>query len=232
MDQLIESRTKRTRRLLEAGIVAGPLFVLIVLIQLAITPGFDIGRHPISLLSLSDNGWIQIANFVLSGLLAIAFAAGTRRVLTGRGSTWGPRLLTLYGLGLVAGGVFLADPGLGFPPGTPDGIPSTFSWHGTIHAFAPPSALTALIGAIIVFARRFAGRGERGWVLYSALTVVAALALVMSMGFEGASLRLALATAIGWAWVTALASRLMAGREDTAQQVSRRRAESASPATQ
>src|SRR5688500_11702298 len=220
MTQPIDAGTRGTRRLLTAGIVAGPLFVAVVLIQLAITPVFDLGRHPISLLSLSDNGWIQIANFVLAGLLAIAFAVGTRRVLSGRGSTWGPRLLTVYGLGLVAGGVFLADPGLGFPPGTPDGIPSTFSWHGTIHAFAPPVGLTALIGAVIVFARRFAGRGERGWVLYSALTVGAAIALVLSMGFEGASLRLALATAIGWAWVTALASRLLAGRENTPEPVS------------
>src|SRR5687768_11354689 len=99
MTQPDDSRTTGTRRLLAAGVLAGPLFVVVVLIQLAITPGFDLGRHPISLLSLSDNGWIQIANFVLGGLLAIAFAVGTRRVLTGRASTWGPRLLAVYGLG-------------------------------------------------------------------------------------------------------------------------------------
>ncbi len=231
MTQPNDPATRGTRRLLAAGVVAGPLFLVIVLLQLAITPGFDLGRHPISLLSLSDNGWLQIANFVLGGLLAIAFAVGTRRVLSGRASTWGPRLLTVYGLGLVAGGVFLADPGLGFPPGTPDGIPSTFSWHGTIHAFAPPLAFTALIGAVVVFARRFAGRGERGWVLYSFLTVGAAIALVMSMGVEGASLRLALASAIGWAWISALAGRLLAGSEDTAEPVSRGHVESASAAT-
>jgi hypothetical protein len=230
MTQPFESRTTRTRRLLAAGVVAGPLFVVVVLIQLAITPGFDLNRHPISLLSLSEIGWIQIANFVLGGLLAIAFAIGARRVLTGRGSAWGPRLLALYGLGLVAGGVFLADPGLGFPPGTPDGIPSTFSWHGTIHAFAPPAALTALIVAVIVFARRFAERGERGWVIYSALTVVAAVALVISMGFEGGSLRLALASAIGWAWVSALANRLLARGENTAEPAPGRLIDSASPA--
>src|SRR5687767_1854044 len=159
MTEPTDARTRRTRQLLRAGVVAGPLFISVVVIQLAITPGFDLARHPISLLSLSDTGWIQITNFVLGGLLAIAFAVGARRVLSGGGSTWGPRLLALYGLGLIAGGVFLADPGLGFPPGTPEGIPSTFSWHGTIHAFAPPAALTSLIGAIIVFARRFRGRG-------------------------------------------------------------------------
>ena len=228
MARPINPGTPGTRRLLTAGLVAGPLFVVVVLIQLAITPGFDLGRHPISLLSLSDTGWLQIANFVLGGLLAIAFAVGTRRVLSGRASTWGPRLLIVYGLGLVAGGVFLADPGLGFPPGTPDGIPSTFSWHGTIHALAPPLALTALIGAVIVFARRFAERGERGWVLYSFVTVGAAIALVLSMGFEGASLRLALATAIGWAWLTALASRLLTHRADATAPVSTRPVESAS----
>jgi hypothetical protein len=231
MSQRSSPRTAGINRLLAAGVVAGPLFVVIVLIQLAITPGFDLNRHPISLLSLSDTGWIQIANFVIAGVLAVAFAVGTRRVLTGRGSTWGPRLLTVYGLGLVAGGVFLADPGLGFPPGTPEGIPSTFSWHGTIHAIAPPLALSALIGAVVVFARRFAGHGERGWVLYSLLTIGAAVALVISMGFEGASLRLALATAIGWAWISALAGRLLAESTTTTEAVSLRAGSESSAGT-
>jgi hypothetical protein len=230
MTDSIDARTKRTRHLLMAGVIAGPLFISVVLIQLATTPGFDLGRHPISLLSLSANGWIQITNFVVGGLLAIAFAVGARRVLSGRGSTWGPRLLALYGFGLIAGGVFLADPGLGFPPGAPEGIPSTFSWHGTIHAFAPPAALTALIGAVIVFARSFSERGERGWVRYSALTVVTAVALVMSMGLDGGSFRLALATAVGWAWVAALAARLLTGLDETVESTASW-VESSSPAT-
>ncbi len=198
-----------TRRLLQAGVVAGPLFVLLVLVQLATTPAFDLARHPISLLSLAERGWLQIGAFVVSGLLSVGFAAGVSRSIEGRGATWGPRLLALYGLGLIAGGVFVADPGLGFPPGTPEGIPSEFSWHGILHAFAPPAAMTALVGAAIVFTRRFRAAGERDWATYSALTAIVILAMAASMGAEGMSVRLALATLLGWVWLTAFALHLV-----------------------
>ena len=58
--------------------------------------GFDLARHPLSLLSLGDLGWIQIANFVLSGLLFLACAAGMRRVMVeGKGpSSWSARAMT------------------------------------------------------------------------------------------------------------------------------------------
>lgn len=134
-------RRRRTRLLLTAGVLAGPLFVIVVAVQILTREGFDLSRHPISLLSVGDLGWIQMANFVIAGILAFGFAAAVRRGLrAGRGATWGPRLFGIYGIGLIAGGVFAADPALGFPPGTPDGIPASFSWHGTLHAFAPPRA--------------------------------------------------------------------------------------------
>jgi hypothetical membrane protein len=47
-----------------------------------IRPGFDIKRHAISVLSLGDLGWIQIATFLITGLLTIASAVGMRRVQT------------------------------------------------------------------------------------------------------------------------------------------------------
>jgi Protein of unknown function (DUF998) len=90
--------------LLACGAVAGPLYVGVALLQVLTRDGFDLRRHPLSLLSLGDLGWVQIANFVVSGLLAIAFAVGSRRVLhPGRAGTWGPLLLGLYGR-LPAGG--------------------------------------------------------------------------------------------------------------------------------
>ena len=57
--------------------------------------------------------------------------------------------LTLYA------GAFLGDPGLGFPPGTPDAILEP-SWHGLVHDVGPPVAFVALIAVCFVFARRFA----------------------------------------------------------------------------
>jgi hypothetical membrane protein len=91
--------TKVPRVLLACGVVAGPLYVVVGLIQMFIHDGFDIRRHALSLLSNGDLGWIQITNFLVTGLLVIAGAAGMRRVLHGsRGGTWGPLLIGVYGV--------------------------------------------------------------------------------------------------------------------------------------
>jgi hypothetical protein len=200
-----------TRTLLTCGVVAGPVYVVVALLQVLFRNGFDLSRHPLSLLSLGDWGWIQITNFVVGGLLAIGFAIGLRRVLRpGRGATWAPLLVAGYGLGLIAGGVFVADPALGFPPGTPDRIPDHFSWHGLLHAFAPPLASLSLIAACFLLVRRFVGIGQRGWATYSALTGVACLALATWPNQQTASIRLAVAILISWTWVSALAISLLA----------------------
>jgi Protein of unknown function (DUF998) len=95
------------RNLLGCGIVAGPLFVIASLAQAFTRNGFDLGRHPISLLSLGSPGWVQIANFVVSGILYLAGAIGMRDALrSGRGSTWGPLLVGVTGVGLIVAGVF------------------------------------------------------------------------------------------------------------------------------
>src|SRR5678815_1626659 len=108
------------RRLLVCGAAAGPLYIALGVLQMLIRPGYDPTRHDLSLMSNGDLGWIQITNFVLSGFLVIAGALGMRRVLAGsRGGTWGPFLVGIYGLGLIGAGIFVADPALGFPPGTP-----------------------------------------------------------------------------------------------------------------
>src|SRR5258708_7196471 len=114
------SQDRVTRTLHMCGIVAGPLYMILGLIQMAIRPGFDITPHPLSLLSNGELGWIQISNFVVAGALLIAGAFGVKRTMqSGRGWSWAPRMIGLYGLGLIGAGIFSADPALGFPPGTP-----------------------------------------------------------------------------------------------------------------
>jgi hypothetical protein len=47
-----------------------------------------------SSLALGDWGWTQIANFLVSGLLTLAFAVSLRRAFRPpEGSTWGPLLV-------------------------------------------------------------------------------------------------------------------------------------------
>src|SRR5262245_13279505 len=210
--------TKLTRALLACGVAAGPLYTVVGLIQIFIRPGFDIRRHALSLLSNGDLGWIQIANFEVSGLLVVAGALGMRRALRGsRGETWGPLLLGIYGLGLIGAGIFSADPALGFPPGTPADA-TAISWHGIMHFLMGGIGFLGLIAACFVFARRFAVLQQRGWAAYSAATGVIFFAAFFGIasGSQGAgvSLAFAIAVVIAWVWISAMAARLMAGLPD------------------
>jgi hypothetical protein len=120
--------------------------VTTVAVQALTRDGFDLRRHPLSMLALGEHGWIQVINFISAGVLSLIFAVGVaRRLQDGPGSTWAPRLLALFGAGLVIGGIFRADPALGFPAGAPAGYPEQLSVHGTIHAFAPPLAFLSVI---------------------------------------------------------------------------------------
>ena len=106
--------------LLLCGAIAGPLFIVVLLIQDYTRPGFDPRLDNLSLLSLGDWGWVQMTNFILVGVLNLLYAVGLwRRVHPGRGGTWGPILMALYGLGLVVVGILRTDPANGFPPGVP-----------------------------------------------------------------------------------------------------------------
>src|SRR3954468_1418541 len=147
LDQEVVMR-RTTDIALRCGIVAGPLFVVVGLAQAFTREGFDLREHTLSLLSNGGLGWIQIANFIVSGLLFIVGAAGIRTALpTGRAHRWGPRLIGAFGVGMAAAGVFSPDPAFGFPPGTPDGKPDSVSWHGALHYTVASLAFIALIAA-------------------------------------------------------------------------------------
>src|SRR5205814_1778934 len=94
----------RSKTLLTAGVVAGPLYIVMSLLQAGVRGGFDMRRHPFSLLTTGHLGWIQAINFVVAGLLMTAGALGLRQALRGgRGGTWGPRLVAAFGLSFVSG---------------------------------------------------------------------------------------------------------------------------------
>jgi hypothetical membrane protein len=206
--------TTTTRALLACGVVAGPLYMAVVVIQALARDGFDLTRHPASLLSTGDLGWVQITNFVVSGMLTIACAVGMRRVLRpGMGGTWGPLLIGAYGAGLIAAGVFVADPADGFPPGTPPGPADHVSWHGAVHFVVAAIAFLALIAACLVYARRYAGLGQRGWAAYCVATGVIFLAafagIASGSGAPALNVAFAVAVLLGWTWVSVMAARLM-----------------------
>jgi hypothetical membrane protein len=207
-----EADTK-TKALLICGIVAGPLYMIVGAVQVLTRPGFDVRYNMLSQMSLGDQGWIQVANFLVSGLLVVAGAVGIRRALrSGPGSTWGPRLVGVYGLGLIAAAIFGADPGFGFPPGTPAGPPTSMSTHSLLHFVSALFGFFAIIGACVVFARRFAKLGQRGWAAYSVFTGVVFLVAFLgtASGSGGVPFTLALwcALALAWIWLSALTAKL------------------------
>lgn len=136
--------------------VSGPLWALVALTQAATRDGFDLTRYPLSMLSTGSLGWLQITNFVVGGILAIA---GARSIGRATGSNWAPRLVTTYGVGYVLAGVFVLDGG--FAPG--DATPTTLSWHAIAHLLAGTVAFVALTAVLFVLGRYFARRGEHGW---------------------------------------------------------------------
>lgn len=206
-----------TRALLLCGAIAGPLFLLIVLVQDYTRPGFNPRTQVLSLLELGPLGWVQTVNFVLAGVLNLLYAIGLwRRLHPGRAGTWAPILIGLYGLGLVAVGVFQTDPANGYPPGVP--TPSHPSWHGAIHALVAGLTFLALSAAIAVFVRFFLARTERGWAVYCLASAV--LMLVVFFGGIGnatlAARTLRLAALIGWMAASLIAIKLLSA-PDTMQ---------------
>jgi hypothetical protein len=203
--------------MLLGGAAAGPLFIVVAFAQVFLRDGFDPARHPLSLLSLGDAGWVQISNFVLAGLLFIAAAIGMRRVMRpGRGAGWGPALVGVFGACLVAGGLLLADPAYGFPPGTPPGAPEELTWHGVLHGIAPAAGFLALVMACLVLASWFARRRARGWAVYSVVTGVTILPLSVWPNLtgdpSGRFLPLWAAMVLGFVWASLVAARLAATR--------------------
>lgn len=208
-----QSSTDQNRALLICGVAAGPLYMIVGLLQVLIRPGFDITRHDLSLMSNGSLGWIQIANFIVSGLLVIAGAIGMRRVLrTGQGATSGPLLLGIYGLGLLGAGIFIADPVFGFPPGTPTDA-QTISWHGLLHFVSGGIGFLGLIAACFVLARRYAGVGRRGWAMFSMATGV--IFFLSFIGIASAPSQPAIvigfwiAVTLAWAWLSAISAQYL-----------------------
>ena len=200
----------------------GPLlFIVVLLIEGATRPGYSAWSTAGSYLALSNQGWEQIANFIVCGSLIIAFAIGLRRIWpTGRASVWGPLLIGLFGLGLVIAGVFVTDPGGGYPPGTPmNSIPQT--WHGWVHGINGLLLFNVVLpAACFVLARRFASDPQnRSWATYSwvtgalilviSITSTIALPIAENAGFplvDGLFQRVQII--MGWVWLALTALRL------------------------
>ncbi|GAB2923166.1 hypothetical protein GCM10027280_07810 [Micromonospora polyrhachis] len=203
----------RPGRLLAAGLLAGPLFAALVAVQLVAHRDFDLSRHPISMLATGDHGWVQVATFAVTGLLVVAASRGVHHRLTaGRGRVWVPRLIALFGIGLIAAGIFVPDAENGYPAGTPDGPVATMSWHGIAHSASAAIGYNALIVAMVVFAVRLAILRRHGWAVANAAVALTLLVLLSLPMADGVSIRMAFGGVVAFGWLAALCGSLRLGR--------------------
>jgi hypothetical protein len=195
-----------TKSLLGYGVLAGAVFEASILIQGLTRHGFRLAHDDASLLSNGPLGWIQIATFLVSGAMTIAFAAGARRALASRAAgRWGPLLIGVYGAALMAAGLLRADPADGFGPGAPAGRAAHISWPAAGHLAAASIGFTALIGACFVVARYFSREQRRGLALYSRITGLAFLAAFAGVTTGSNSSAIVLpfygGVLIAWIWI-------------------------------
>lgn len=211
-EQAAESPSTMTSRLLSCLAVAGPLFVAVAVVQILTRPGFDLTRHALSLLTLGSWGWVQSANFIVTGSLILVGAAGMRRALRdGAGSRWAPILLSICGAGFIGAGLFHPDPTSGFPPGTPAGASAVSSWHGVLHMLCGSLAFLALVILCFVLARRFLQAGQRRWAIGSGLAAAACAIGVMTAGAPGGTVSLFTGVSLALLWVSLAAVHVGAG---------------------
>lgn len=200
------------RALLRYGVLAGPFYLTVGLVQAFVRDGFDLARHPLSLLANGPGGWVQTANFVLTGLMVLAAAAGVRRVLgpKSRAMSW---FLGGFGVSMIVAAVFPADPVDGFPVGTPEGFPTSISTIGLIHFIAGTLGFVSLAVSCLFAAPAMSRRGSS---LAARLSLLSGIAVLL--GFfggpmlVGGTLGIWFSVIVGWVWLAALSLHLYRDR--------------------
>jgi hypothetical protein len=206
------------RGLLYCGLAAGPLFVTVFLVDGATREGYRPSRHPVSSLALGSRGWVQVANFTVTGTLFLAGAAGlwraSDRALSARAAQ---ALIGAAGAGLVGSAVFTTDPVRGYPPGTPDALVRP-SRTGMAHTLMAVPVFLGLPAAALTCSWQSFRTGQRGFGLYSAATATTMLATMALAGagfsqsrrlvkLAGLFQRASIVT--GFGWLTALSARAL-----------------------
>lgn len=146
-----------TTILLTCGIAAGLLVPALILTDGATRPGYSLLHHGASQLGTGQRGWLQTVNFVIGGLLLLAFAAA--------------------GLALAVAGIVPTDPALGYPPGQPEVITAA----GRVHGLAGLVLFATLAATPFVLARPLRGSNQ-GWVAYSRWSGALVIAFAIAAG--------------------------------------------------
>ncbi len=198
-----------TRSLLGYGVIVGPFYLIVGLLQAFLRDGFDLARHSLSGLANGPAGWIQTGNLALSGLMVLAAAVGFARTLASRAVSWS---LGAFGMGMIVAAVFPADPVDGFPPGTPEGFPASISAAGLVLFIAGATGFISLAISCFASARAMSRRSMPG---LARISFGAGSAVLLGF-FGGAALATGslgilgiwFSVVVGWAWLAVMSLHL------------------------
>lgn len=200
-----------TRSFLGYGVLVGPFYLLVGVVQGLVRDGFSFARHPLSVLANGAGGWVQTVNFVLSGLMVIAAAVGFWRVPAPRLRA-SPAFLALFGLSMIVAAVLRADPVDGFPAGTPLGAPTVISPMGMGHFIAGTIGFVSLELCCLCSVR---GMSRNGYPSLALGGVVSGLTVLVGFfggfvipGIAGTTIGIWIAVVVGWVWLGWVSARL------------------------
>ena len=169
-------------------------------------------------------GWTQIANFLITGSLLVAFSFGFRTSLrSALVGIWAPWLVGLAGVGLIGAGACVSDPGFGYPSSLPLRV-AQFTTRGHLHDLFSMFFFVGIPSACISFARIFAVEKQHAWEMWSRVASIAMIvAFVLAaigfkqtggfVGFVGLFQRLSITVAM--TWVSSVAIREMSDETRT-----------------
>jgi hypothetical membrane protein len=162
----LERRRSVIAALAAAGIAGPLLFTVVAVVHSLLRSDHSLVALPISALAVGPSGWVQDVNFVMTGVLFLAYPIGLH--LEVRQTRWGvvgPALLVLSGAGLVLAGVFPAVDASG-----------NLTYDSLGHTVASFMAFLGTGGGFIVMSRRLAGdaswRNLATYTLGSGITIV------------------------------------------------------------
>ena len=144
-------------------------------------------------LALGPYGPLQVANFVVSGLLLVLFAVGLHLGMTGKyGSPYGTGFLVVAGVSMALMG-FDTDP---------IGRVGPRSLHGTIHDVAFVIFVFAFLATLFLLWRRL--MADPLWRNHARYTLATGVLAIMLLSLPGVAYYLFIAVLLAWIEVTAL----------------------------
>jgi hypothetical protein len=218
----------RTRLLLTCGSLATPVFVATFVVVGRRREAYSPRRDPVSALALGPSGWVQVVNFLTTGVLTCAAAAGMRRALrSSPGAAAGaggiPMAIGAVGIGLIGAGIFATDPPDPARGRFASDPPTRLTRRGALHVASSVPVFLGLPIACALGARRFSSERNGMWSGYSAGSAMVTLAAITlaGAGFAGHD-RLArragtlqrIAIVAGLGWMSRLSLHLMASTDD------------------